>query len=141
MEEEWWKELKEIEEDYYKVKALLRRDGARTLEDHSTAIWAALRTITPQNASGWFTHSGYLHPERPGAQQSETGLLRQRYITSGRRWVAENEDTRTVVRAARLSQDIAAGRNECRQQCGERHQRKEPLQATNLLTRGSEHAT
>jgi transposase len=61
-------DLNPIEEAFSKVKAFLRSAGPRTLEDHSTAIWAALRTITPQNAAGWFTHSGYLHPERPGAQ-------------------------------------------------------------------------
>jgi transposase len=58
-------DLNPIEEAFSKVKAFLRSAGPRTLDDHSSAIWAALRTITPKDAAGWFTHSGYLHPERP----------------------------------------------------------------------------
>ena len=48
-----------IEEAFSKVKTFLRSAAPRTLEDHSTAIWAALRTITPQDAAGWFAHAGY----------------------------------------------------------------------------------
>lgn len=58
-------DLNPIEEAFSKVKTFLRSAGPRTLEDHSTAIWAALRTITPQDAAGWFAHSGYFHPEPP----------------------------------------------------------------------------
>ena len=58
-------DLNPIEESFSKLTAFLRRAATRTLEDHSTAIWAGLRTITPQDAAGWFAHSGYLHPERP----------------------------------------------------------------------------
>jgi transposase len=48
-----------IEEAFSKLKTFLRSAEPRTLEDHSTAIWAALRTITPQDAAGWFAHAGY----------------------------------------------------------------------------------
>jgi transposase len=59
-----------IEEAFSKVKTVLRSAQPRTLEDHSTAIWAALSTITPQDAAGWFTHSGYLRSSRPASQRS-----------------------------------------------------------------------
>ena len=52
-------DLNPIEEGFSKVKTFLRTAEPRTLEDHSTAIWAALRTITPQDAAGWFAHAGY----------------------------------------------------------------------------------
>lgn len=58
-------DLNPIDEAFSKVKAFLRSAGPRTLDDHSAAIWAALRTITPQDAAGWFAHSGYVHPEPP----------------------------------------------------------------------------
>jgi transposase len=48
-----------IEEAFSKVKTFLRSAAPRTLNDHSTAIWAALRTVTPQDAAGWFAHAGY----------------------------------------------------------------------------------
>ena len=59
-----------IEEAFSKVKTFLRSAGPRTLEDHSTAIWAALRTITPKDAAGWFAHSGYLPGRRRSSQRS-----------------------------------------------------------------------
>ncbi len=52
-------DLNPIEEAFSKVKTFLRSAQPRTLDDHSTAIWAALRTITPQDAAGWFAHAGY----------------------------------------------------------------------------------
>jgi transposase len=52
-------DLNPIEEAFSKVKAFLRTAEPRTLEAHSTAIWAALSTITPQDAAGWFAHAGY----------------------------------------------------------------------------------
>jgi len=58
-------DLNPIEEAFSKVKAFLRSAAPRTREAHSTAIWAALRTVTPNDAAGWFAHAGYLHPERP----------------------------------------------------------------------------
>jgi transposase len=60
-------DLNPIEEAFSKVKAFLRTAEPRTLDAHSTAIWAALRTITPQDAAGWFAHAGYgkRRPQRP----------------------------------------------------------------------------
>jgi transposase len=55
-----------IEETFSKLKAFLRRVGARTHEALQEAIGQALETVTAQDALGWFTHCGY----RP-AQASE----------------------------------------------------------------------
>ena len=52
-------DLHPIEEAFSKVKPFLRSAEPRTREDHSTAIWAALRTITPQDAAGWIAHPDY----------------------------------------------------------------------------------
>lgn len=52
-------DLNPIEEAFSKVKTFLRSAQPRTLDDHSTAVWAALRTITPQDAAGWCAHAGY----------------------------------------------------------------------------------
>jgi transposase len=52
-------DLNPIEEAFSKVKALLRTAAARTHEALATAIWAALRAVTPADASGYFTHAGY----------------------------------------------------------------------------------
>jgi transposase len=48
-----------IEEAFSKVKAALRRVGARTHEALQQAIGQALLTVTAADASGWFTHCGY----------------------------------------------------------------------------------
>jgi transposase len=58
-------DLTPIEEAFSKLKAALRTSGPRTVEAHSTAIWAALRTITPQDAAGWIAHAGYGPRRRP----------------------------------------------------------------------------
>jgi len=49
-----------IEEAFSKLKAFLRRQGARTHEALQEAICQALLTITMQDAQGWFRHCGYL---------------------------------------------------------------------------------
>ena len=49
-----------IEETFSKLKAFLRRVGARTHEALQEAIGQALETLTAQDARGWFTHCGYL---------------------------------------------------------------------------------
>jgi transposase len=49
-----------IEEAFSKLKAFLRREGARTPEALQDAIEQGLLTITAQDALGWFTHCGYL---------------------------------------------------------------------------------
>ncbi len=52
-------DLSPIEEAFSKLKAVLRRVGARTPEALQEAIGQALLTITAQDALGWFTHCGY----------------------------------------------------------------------------------
>jgi transposase len=59
-----------IEEAFSKLKSFLRTAEPRTLDAHSTAIWAALRTITPQDAAGWFAHAGYGTPRRRPKKRS-----------------------------------------------------------------------
>lgn len=49
-----------IEETFSKVKAFLRRVGARTHEALQEAMGQALETVTAQDALGWFTHCGYV---------------------------------------------------------------------------------
>ena len=51
-----------IEEAFSKLKACLRRIGARSREVLQEAIATALTSITPQDALGWFTHCGYPSP-------------------------------------------------------------------------------
>ena len=48
-----------IEETCSKLKAFLRRRGARTHEALQEAIGQALETVTAADALGWFTHCGY----------------------------------------------------------------------------------
>ena len=52
-------DLNPIEEAFSKIKAHLRTVAARTHETLATAIWAALRTITPADACAYLTHAGY----------------------------------------------------------------------------------
>lgn len=52
-------DLSPIEEAFSKLKAVLRRVGARTPEALQEAIGQAIQTITAQDALGWFTHCGY----------------------------------------------------------------------------------
>jgi transposase len=52
-------DLSPIEEAFSKLKAFLRRVGARTPEALQEAIGQALLTITVQDAHGWFRHCGY----------------------------------------------------------------------------------
>jgi transposase len=57
-----------IEEAFSKLKAWLRRLGARTREALLEAITQALSRITAQDAHGWFWHCGYL-PHKPGKRE------------------------------------------------------------------------
>ncbi len=52
-------DLTPIEEAFSKLKAFLRRLGARTHQALAEAIGAGLETITGQDAHGWFGHCGY----------------------------------------------------------------------------------
>lgn len=56
-------DLSPIEEAFSKLKAYLRRVGARTREALQEAMIQALATITAQDAKGWFRHCGYLSAE------------------------------------------------------------------------------
>ena len=51
-----------IEQAFSKVKAHLRRLGARTKEALQEAVRLALEAITPQDAAAWFAHAGYALP-------------------------------------------------------------------------------
>jgi transposase len=59
-----------IEGAFSKLKAILRRVGARTSEALQDVIIQALPSITPQDALGWFRHCGYSAPETGGTVQS-----------------------------------------------------------------------
>ena len=48
-----------IEEAFSKLKALLRREKARTKEALVEAMGRALDAITPEDVKGWFSHCGY----------------------------------------------------------------------------------
>jgi transposase len=52
-------DLSPIEETFSKLKAFLRRAGARTREELLEAIMQALLTVTSKDAHGWFRHCGY----------------------------------------------------------------------------------
>jgi transposase len=63
-----------IEEAFSKLKAVLRRIGARAHEALFEAIAQALLTVTAADARGWFTHCGYPPPaqtEPPGSEMEE----------------------------------------------------------------------
>lgn len=51
-----------IEQACIKIKQHLRRAEARTREGLEAAITAALATVTPTDATGWFTACGYPPP-------------------------------------------------------------------------------
>jgi len=51
-----------IEHAWSKLKALLRKAGARTLQKLSRALRAALLAITSSDSLGWFTHCGFRVP-------------------------------------------------------------------------------
>ena len=52
-------DLNPIEKMWSKIKALLRGAQARTRETLIEAIAAALQTVTPKDAMGWFASCGY----------------------------------------------------------------------------------
>lgn len=52
-------DLNPIEEAFSKIKAIVRKVGARTREALVEALAQALRAITPEDAMGWFMHCGY----------------------------------------------------------------------------------
>jgi len=48
-----------IEEAFSKIKALLKKAGARTREALVEAMGEVLSAVTPQDTGGWFSHCGY----------------------------------------------------------------------------------
>lgn len=56
-------DLNPIEKKWSKVKAYLRKVKARTLDTLIEAIGDALKTITQQDAAGWFKSCGYAHSQ------------------------------------------------------------------------------
>lgn len=48
-----------IEEAFSKIKALVRKVGARVREALVEAIGQALAAVTREDAAGWFAHAGY----------------------------------------------------------------------------------
>jgi len=52
-------DLSPIEEAFSKIKAILRRMGARSREALQEALEYALTTVSASDASGWFRHCGY----------------------------------------------------------------------------------
>ena len=58
-------DLNPIEEAFSKVKALVRKEGARLSEALVEAIGRALAVVTPEDAAGWFIHAGYRPQDQP----------------------------------------------------------------------------
>jgi transposase len=54
-----------IEEAFSKIKALVRKEGARVREVLVEAIGRALASVTPEDAAGWFAHAGYRPQDQP----------------------------------------------------------------------------
>ena len=61
----YWPDLNPIEEAFSKVKALVRKEGARMREALVEAIGRALGSVTPEEAAGWFAHAGYWPQDQP----------------------------------------------------------------------------
>jgi transposase len=58
-------DLNPIEEAFSKIKALVRKQGARVREALVEAIGRALAAVTTEDAAGWFAHAGYLTQDQP----------------------------------------------------------------------------
>ena len=54
-----------IEEAFSKIKAIVRKAGARTREALVEAIDRALAAVTLEDAAGWFDHAGYEPQDQP----------------------------------------------------------------------------
>src|SRR5215216_5829981 len=57
--------LNPIEEAFSKVKALVRKEGARVREALVEAIGQALTAVTPEDAASFFAHAGYRPQDQP----------------------------------------------------------------------------
>jgi transposase len=58
-------DLNPIEEAFSKVKALVRKEGARLSEALVEALGRALASVTAEDAAGWFAHAGYWPQDQP----------------------------------------------------------------------------
>lgn len=58
-----------VEHAFSKLKALLRREGARTRAALETAVGAALDALTAADAAAWFAHCGYRLTAPPNLEQ------------------------------------------------------------------------
>jgi transposase len=58
-------DLNPIEEAFSKIKALVRKEGARVREALVEVIGRALAAVTPEDAAGWFAHAGYWPQDQP----------------------------------------------------------------------------
>ena len=58
-------DLSPIEEACSKIKALVRKEGARVREALLEAIGRALAAVTQEDAAGWFAHAGYRVQDQP----------------------------------------------------------------------------
>lgn len=58
-------DLNPIEEAFSKIKAIVRKMGARTREALVEALAEALRAVTAEDAAGWFAHAGYEARDQP----------------------------------------------------------------------------
>jgi transposase len=58
-------ELSPIEEAFSKIKALVRKEGARVRGALVEAIGRALAAVTTEDAAGWFAHAGYRPQDQP----------------------------------------------------------------------------
>lgn len=55
-------DLNPIEKCWAKIKTVLRRLKARTVDELVEALDVAFQSITPEDARAWFAHCGYLLP-------------------------------------------------------------------------------
>ena len=58
-------DLTPIEQAFSKIKAVLRRLGARTKEALWEAMRVAVEATTQADAAAWFAHAGYALPAQP----------------------------------------------------------------------------
>lgn len=79
-------DLSPIEEAFSKLKAFLRRMGARTPEILQEALGQALLTITAHDALGWFTHCGYRALSSSSSQMEGSKTTRNLASLRGERW-------------------------------------------------------
>ena len=54
-----------IEQAFSKLKAIVRGIGARTQEALQEAVRLAMEVMTPDDATAWYAHAGYLLPAQP----------------------------------------------------------------------------